>query len=89
MKFIHFDAFPGYHAIHRDLKPDNIVFLDNTVKLMDFGLACLVPQSTSSSTYYKMTGDTGTLRYMAPEVATHNPYNEKVDVYSFSLIVWL
>ena len=30
----------------------------------------------------------GTLRYMAPEVALGQAYTEKVDVYSFSLIVW-
>eukprot|EP00640_Fibrocapsa_japonica_P005578 CAMPEP_0113947586 /NCGR_PEP_ID=MMETSP1339-20121228/65605_1 /TAXON_ID=94617 /ORGANISM="Fibrocapsa japonica" /LENGTH=105 /DNA_ID=CAMNT_0000954251 /DNA_START=20 /DNA_END=337 /DNA_ORIENTATION=+ /assembly_acc=CAM_ASM_000762 len=35
-----------------------------------------------------MTGDTGTLRYMAPEVALNQPYNDKSDVYSFALIVW-
>jgi len=37
---------------------------------------------------YKMTGFTGTLAYMAPEVALRKPYNEKVDVYSFGIILW-
>ena len=37
---------------------------------------------------YRMTGGLGTIRYMAPEVANHEPYNEKVDVYSFALITW-
>lgn len=35
-----------------------------------------------------MTGWTGSLRYMAPEVALNSPYNEKVDVYSFAIIAW-
>jgi len=35
-----------------------------------------------------MTGFTGSLRYMAPEVALRKPYTEKVDVYSFAVIVW-
>ena len=35
-----------------------------------------------------MTGNTGSLRYMAPEVALRQPYTEKADVYSFGIIVW-
>ena len=37
-----------------------------------------------------MTGETGSYRYMAPEVFRHEPYNQAVDVYSYSLIMfWL
>jgi serine/threonine protein kinase len=32
---------------------------------------------------YKLTGDTGTPRYMAPEVALEKPYNMTCDVVSF------
>ena len=35
-----------------------------------------------------MTGNTGSLRYMAPEVAQRKPYNEKADVYSFGIMAW-
>lgn len=35
---------------------------------------------------YKLTGETGSYRYMAPEVFRHEPYNNKVDVYAFSMI---
>lgn len=35
-----------------------------------------------------MTGNTGSLRYMAPEVALSLPYNEKVDVHSFGIVLW-
>jgi serine/threonine protein kinase len=77
------------HIIHRDLKPDNIGFsADGVLKLFDFGLcACVKAQNTRHDTY-KMTGNTGTLRYMAPEVALGAPYNKTVDVYSFSVIMW-
>jgi serine/threonine-protein kinase TNNI3K len=34
------------------------------------------------------TGYTGSLRYMAPEVALREPYTEKVDVYSFGIMLW-
>ncbi|GAY38888.1 hypothetical protein CUMW_040160 [Citrus unshiu] len=35
-----------------------------------------------------MTGETGTLGYMAPEVLNGNPYNRKCDVYSFGICLW-
>jgi serine/threonine protein kinase len=31
---------------------------------------------------------TGSLRYMAPEVGLGTPYNEKCDVYSYSIVLW-
>lgn len=31
---------------------------------------------------------TGSLRYMAPEVARREKYNEKVDVYSYGIVLW-
>ncbi|CAK0787626.1 hypothetical protein CVIRNUC_010848 [Coccomyxa viridis] len=37
---------------------------------------------------YKLTGETGSYRYMAPEVFRHEPYNTKVDVYAFSMIAY-
>ncbi|CAN6462831.1 unnamed protein product [Victoria cruziana] len=35
-----------------------------------------------------MTGETGTLGYMAPEVLNGQPYNRKCDVYSFGICLW-
>jgi len=35
-----------------------------------------------------MSGKTGSLRYMAPEVAKEQPYNETVDVYSLAVLAW-
>jgi len=35
-----------------------------------------------------MSGETGSLRYMAPEVADALPYNWGADVYSFGIILW-
>jgi len=83
-------AIPGRMILHRDLKPDNIGFtLDGKVKLIDFGLARMLENSDpSSNEVYKMSGETGSLRYMAPEVAEGLPYNHKADVYSFGIILW-
>ncbi|KAL7493566.1 hypothetical protein ACHAWT_002578 [Skeletonema menzelii] len=37
---------------------------------------------------YRLTGCTGSRRYMAPEVCFHDPYNEKADVYSFGMMLY-
>ena len=36
----------------------------------------------------KLTGETGSLRYMAPEVALSRPYNYKAEVFSYASVVW-
>ena len=72
-----------------DLKPQNIGFTaDKKLKLFDFGLAVCVKKRRTAEDVYEMTGNTGTLAYMAPEVALRKPYNEKVDVYSFAILLW-
>ncbi|XP_075656555.1 serine/threonine-protein kinase VIK-like [Castanea sativa] len=35
-----------------------------------------------------MTGETGSYRYMAPEVFKHRRYDKKVDVFSFAMILY-
>lgn len=37
---------------------------------------------------HSMTGGVGSLRYMAPEVARHEVYTEKIDIYAFGLILF-
>jgi serine/threonine protein kinase len=76
--------------IHRiDLKPDNIGFTgDGILKVFDFGLCTLVRTRTNASDTYEMTGNTGSLRYMAPEVCLQEPYTEKCDVYSYGIMLW-
>lgn len=79
---------PGATVIHRDIKPDNVGFTsDGCLKLFDFGLVTCV-NSIKPGDSYSMTGNTGSLRYMAPEVASREPYTEKVDVYSFGIMLW-
>lgn len=90
MQYLHETAVENGMVLHRDLKPDNIAFTrDGTVKLLDFGLARLVENADPrSNEVYSMSGETGSLRYMAPEVAKQQPYNHKADVYSFGVILW-
>jgi serine/threonine protein kinase len=42
----------------------------------------------SADGLYNMTGFTGAVRYMAPEVGLGKPYNKKADVYSWSMLMW-
>eukprot|EP00250_Pteridium_aquilinum_P005037 c15196_g1_i2 orf=704-1861(+) len=70
--------------IHRDVKSENML-LDKrlNLKIADFGVARVEAQNPKD-----MTGETGTLGYMAPEVLAGKPYNRKCDVYSFGICLW-
>ncbi|KAE9610067.1 putative dual-specificity kinase TKL-Pl-4 family [Lupinus albus] len=70
--------------VHRDVKTENMLLdKSRTVKIADFGVA-----RVEASNPNDMTGETGTLGYMAPEVLNGNPYNRKCDVYSFGICLW-
>jgi len=59
------------------------------VKLFDFGLSFEITEECASvDGLYELSGNTGSMRYMAPEVALGHPYNHKVDVYSFAILFW-
>ena len=72
-------------VIFRDLKPNNIGFLNGRVKLFDFGLSRELPHQSLEEPF-EMSGKVGTLRYMAVEVACHHAYNVSADVYSWAMV---
>ncbi|KAL3828247.1 hypothetical protein ACJIZ3_017049 [Penstemon smallii] len=69
---------------HRDIKPDNILFNNyNELKLADFGSAECFQNGGL------MSGIVGTPYYVAPEVVAGREYNEKVDVWSAGVILYI
>eukprot|EP00301_Raphidiophrys_heterophryoidea_P007556 c12910_g1_i2.p1 GENE.c12910_g1_i2~~c12910_g1_i2.p1 ORF type:complete len:1642 (+),score=461.47 c12910_g1_i2:343-5268(+) len=73
--------------VHRDLKSLNLLVTDDfTVKVADFGLAKVksIAKSVMTGSIHVM----GTLAYMAPELLMGKPFNEKVDVYAFGIVLW-
>lgn len=71
-------------------KPENIGFdPQGILKLFDFGLAKRLDHAEKvGDGHYHLTGNTGSLRYMAPECALDQPYGLPVDSYSFGVIFW-
>ena len=77
MAYLHSQAI-----LHRDLKPSNVLHTNNKrAKISDFGMSVAL-------TGQELTAETGTYRWMAPEVIKHESYSSNADVYSFGIVLW-
>lgn len=74
-------------VVHRDIKPGNVMITDaGQVKVMDFGIARAV--SDSSSTVAETTSILGTAAYFSPEQAKGDPVDARADVYSTGVVLY-
>ncbi|EDV26942.1 uncharacterized protein TRIADDRAFT_1653, partial [Trichoplax adhaerens] len=78
MNYLH-----SHKIIHRDLKSPNVLLSnEDTLKLSDFGTFTLLGENSTKMTF------AGTVAWMAPEVIRSEPCSEKVDVWSFGVVLW-
>jgi len=86
LRFLHWKLSPP--MIHNDLKTPNVLLAstndtdDVVAKLTDFGL--------SSQTFHekRLNQELGNPRWLAPEVLKGEEYSNKVDIYSFGVILY-
>lgn len=82
------EAFDYAHErgiIHRDIKPRNIMLTaDETVKVMDFGLAKFYLKQDVTQT----AGVSGTLCYMSPEQIRGAKLDQRSDLFSLGLTLY-
>ncbi|XP_021926576.1 mitogen-activated protein kinase kinase kinase 13 isoform X3 [Zootermopsis nevadensis] len=73
----------NHKIIHRDLKSPNVLIgHGEVVKISDFGTSREWNEISTKMTF------AGTVAWMAPEIIRSEPYSEKVDIWSYGVVLW-
>lgn len=76
-----------HHVAHRDLKPENLLLVsksdDSQVKIADFGFAKKVYEECTLKT------QCGTPGYVAPEILSGKKYDQRADMWSVGVILYI
>jgi hypothetical protein len=76
-------------VIHRDLKPGNIlVTADGTLKLLDFGIARVIPSQNETQTATATGAMPMTIEYASPEQIRGGAVGPQSDVYSMGVLLF-
>ena len=79
-------AIHAAEVIHRDLKPQNIMFrADGSLAILDFGIAKIVSEETQLTEHGQVFG---TPYYMSPEQGTGKILDARSDLYSLGIIFY-
>lgn len=90
-------AARGAGIVHRDLKPENILVESREdgsrlAKILDFGIAHVVPQATALEPHSRELTRIGTVMgtpgYMSPEQAVGDKIDHRTDLYALGVVLW-
>lgn len=77
-------------VVHQDLKPENIALINDQgdIKMMDFGIARILPKADLPSTEGARAFLSGTPEYMSPEQIGDQPVDGRSDLYTLGVVLF-
>ena len=89
LAYLHEGFHPGVRIILNSLSTETIgIQKSGAVKLFDFGNCVLIRRAVIEDVVFKLTYDAGDWRYRSPEIFRESLYNQKADIFSFSIVMF-
>ncbi len=73
------------NVIHKDIKTSNFLLTPNTVKIIDFGIAQILDESSKMAVSELLIG---TPKYMSPEQILGEDIDQRTDIYSLGIVLY-